>query len=150
MKHETEQLAELIRRKHAVLVQLRDVGRRQADLVTVGEIGALLKLLAGKQHLIVALQQLESQLKPFYAQNPDSRLWNSPAERAQCAQLANECNALLEEVVSLEKQGAEQMDARKNEVASQLQRVHAAAHVRNAYQAQRRTHAPSMEQQSST
>ena len=134
----TEQLAELIRKKHQVLMQLRDIGRRQADLVSSGEIGALLKLLAGKQQLIAALQTLEGGLKPFYAQNPDTRVWRSPAERAQIAQMAAECNTLLEEIVSLEKRGAEQMDARKNEVAEQLQQVHAAAHVRNAYQAQRR------------
>ena len=134
----TEQLSELIRKKHQVLMQLRDIGRRQADLVSSGEIGALLKLLAGKQQLIAALQTLEGELKPFYAQNPDKRVWRSLAERAQIAQMAAECNTLLEEIVSLEKRGAEQMDARKNEVAEQLQQVHAAAHVRNAYQAQRR------------
>jgi hypothetical protein len=135
----TEQLAELIRKKHQVLMQLRDIGRRQADLVSSGEIGALLKLLAGKQQLIAALQTLEGELKPFYAQNPDTRVWRSPSERTQIAQMAAECNTLLEEIVSLEKRGAEQMDARKNEVAEQLQQVHAAAHVRNAYQAQRRS-----------
>jgi flagellar biosynthesis/type III secretory pathway chaperone len=135
----TEHLAELIRRKHQILVQLRDVGRRQADLVSSGEITALLKLLAGKQHLIVGLQDLERELKPFFAQHPDSRVWRSAADRARCAQMANECNALLEEVVALEKRGAEKMDARKNEVAEQLQQAHAATHVRNAYQAQRRS-----------
>lgn len=135
----TDKLAELIRTKYQVLVQLRDIGRRQTDLVRSGEIAALLTLLASKQTLIVALQDLEKALKPFYAQNPDARVWRSPADRALCAQQAEQCNSLLEEIVSLEKLGAEQMDARKNEVAEQLQQVHAAAHVRNAYQAQRRT-----------
>jgi hypothetical protein len=134
----TEQLADLIRTKHNVLMQLREIGRRQKDLVSGGEIAALLTLLAGKQRLIADLQDLERQLKPYYAQNPDARTWRSPAERADCARLANECNVLLEEIVSLEKRGAEQMDARKKEVAEQLQQVHAAAHVRNAYDAQRR------------
>ena len=137
----TELLGELIRRKHVVLVQLRDIGRRQMDLVTSGEIAALLTLLASKQTLIADLQNLERGLKPFFAENPETRVWRSPAERAECARLADECNALLEEVVRMEKLGAEQMDARKNEVAAQLQQVHAAAHVRNAYQAQQRTHA---------
>lgn len=135
----TEHLAELIRRKHQALVQLREIGRRQADLVRCGEMTALLKLLAAKQHLLVALQKLESELKPHYGQDPDKRAWRSPADRTQCAQLASECNAMLEEIVSLEKQGAEQMSARKQEVAEQLQQVHASAHVRNAYQAQRRS-----------
>jgi flagellar biosynthesis/type III secretory pathway chaperone len=135
----TDQLAELIRKKHQVLMQLREVGRRQSDLVSGGEIAALLKLLAGKQHLISALQEIERELKPYYAQNPETRVWRSPVDRAQCSQLAGECNELLKEIVAMEKHGAEQMDARKQEVADQLQQVHAASHVRSAYQAQRRS-----------
>jgi hypothetical protein len=133
----TEQLSELIGKKHQVLSQLCDIGRRQADLVRCGEIGALLKLLAGKQQLITGLQELERGLKPFYAQDPDSRVWRSQADRVQCAKLANECNTLLEEIVKLEKSSAEQMQVRKAEVAEQLQQAHTAAHVRSAYQAQR-------------
>jgi hypothetical protein len=136
----TEQLASLIAKKHEVLVQLCAVGARQTDLVASGEIAGLLKLLAAKQHLINGLQQLERELKPYYAGDPDQRVWRSPDERARCAKQAAECNTLLEEIVRLEKIGADKMDARKNEVAQQLQQVHAAAHVRNAYQAQSRGH----------
>jgi hypothetical protein len=132
----TQQLTDLIRKKHQVLVQLRDFGRRQAELVSGGEIGALLKLLAAKQKLIAGLQTLESELKPYYLQDPETRTWRSPADRAECATMANDCNALLEEIVALERQGAEQMDARKNDVAQQLQQVHSAAHVRGAYRSQ--------------
>ena len=137
MNSSTEQLAALIAQKHEVLVQLRAVGVRQTDLVASGEVAALLKVLSAKQVLINRLQELERELKPYYAGDPDQRVWRSPEDRARCAKQANECNVLLEEVVRLEKYGAEQMDQRKNEVAQQLQQVHAAAHVRNAYQAQR-------------
>jgi hypothetical protein len=136
----TEQLASLIAKKHEVLVQLRAVGLRQTDLVASGEIGGLLKLLAAKQHLINGLQQLERELKPYYAGDPDRRVWRSPEDRSRCAKQAAECNAMLEEIVRLEKIGAEKMDARKNQVAQQLQQVHAASHVKNAYQAQARGH----------
>jgi hypothetical protein len=134
----TEQLAALIAQKHEVLVQLRAVGVRQTGLVASGEVAALLKLLAAKQHLITRLQELERELKPFYAGDPDKRVWRSPDDRARCAKQANDCNALLEEIVQLEKLGADKMNERKNEVAQQLQQVHAATHVRNAYQAQQR------------
>jgi hypothetical protein len=134
----TEQLAALITQKHEVLVQLRAVGVRQTDLVGSGEIAALLKLLSAKQHLITRLQELERELKPYYAGDPDKRVWRSPDERARCAKQASECNVLLEEIVRLEKLGAEKMNERKNDVAQQLQQVHAATHVRNAYQAQQR------------
>jgi hypothetical protein len=136
----TEQLAALIAQKHEVLVQLRAVGARQTDLVGTDEIAALLKLLSAKQHLITRLQELERDLKPYYAGDPDQRVWRTPDERARCAKQATECNSLLEEIVRLEKLGAEKMSERKNEVAQQLQQVHAATHVRNAYQAQQRGH----------
>jgi flagellar biosynthesis/type III secretory pathway chaperone len=139
MIQSTELLATLISRKHDVLVQLRAVGARQTDLVASGEIAALLKLLAAKQSLITRLQEIERELKPYFAADPEKRVWRSPEERARCAQQADDCNRLLEEVVRLEKIGAEKMDQRKNEVAQQLQHAHAAAHVRSAYQAQRRS-----------
>jgi hypothetical protein len=134
----TAQLAALIDSKHQVLVQLRAVGARQTDLVASGDVGSLLKLLAAKQQLIARLQELERDLKPYYAGDPDQRVWRSPEDRARCAKQAHECNQLLEEVVRIEKIGADKMNQRKNEVAEQLQQVHAAAHVRNAYQAQQR------------
>jgi hypothetical protein len=134
----TQQLAELIRRKHQVLVQLRDIGRQQADLVTNGDIAAVLALLAAKQQLIAALQALEQDLTPHYAEDPERRAWLSPRERADCARQAADCNALLEEIVSLEKMGAETMTVRRNEVAEKLQQVHAATQVRSAYEANRR------------
>jgi hypothetical protein len=84
---------------------------------------------------------LESELKPYYAEDPDTRNWQSTAERTACAQRVNECNRLLEEIVALEKQSAEQMDARRTEVAQQLNQIHSAAHVRGAYQAQRHARA---------
>jgi hypothetical protein len=137
MTHTTERLAELIGNKRQVLAQLRDVGQRQTDLINHGDTASLLKLLAAKQHLISTLQSVERELNPYYAEDPDRRTWKSPQDRAACASQAAECNSLLEEIVRLEKHGAEMMTVRRNEVAEQLQQAHAAAHVRSAYQAQR-------------
>jgi hypothetical protein len=134
----TERLAELIRKKHHVLVQLRDVGRRQLELVNGGDIATLLALLGAKQKLIGGLQALEQELAPYYAENPDDRQWASPEQRADCARQASDCNTLLEEIVVLEKAGAEKITVRRNEVASQLQQAHAATQVRSAYEAHSR------------
>jgi hypothetical protein len=141
MTQSTEKLSMLIAKKHEVLVQLRSIGVRQTGLVDDGDVTSLLKLLAAKQQLIGRLQKLENELKPFYVGDPERRVWQSPEARANCARQANECNAVLEEIVRMEKVGAERMTSRKNEVAQQLQQVHAAAQVRTAYQAQQRNHA---------
>jgi hypothetical protein len=134
----TERLSELIANKHRVLTQLRDVGRRQMDLANAGEAAALLALLGAKQRLIAGLQTLEQELTLYYAEDPDHRVWPSPQHRAECARQAAECNALLEEVVAMEKLGAQEMIVRRNEVAEQLQQAHAATAVRSAYEANRR------------
>ncbi len=135
--HSTTQLADLIQRKHDVLAQLCAIGRRQQEIVELGETTLLLELLAGKQKMIALLQQLERELAPFHAEDPDRRDWASPAAREECAQLAAECNHLLAEVVELERQSAELLTARRNDVAAQLRQVHTASQARNAYQAQR-------------
>jgi flagellar biosynthesis/type III secretory pathway chaperone len=131
----TKTLAELIRRKHAVLVELCDIGRRQQRVVASGETATLLQLLSSKQTLISSLQQLEREMAPYHAENPDDRIWPSAAERARCAQQADACNQLLEQIVTLEKDSADRMTARRNDVAAQLRQVYAAGQARDAYAA---------------
>lgn len=139
LNQSTDQLAELIRRKHQVLVQLRDVGQRQSAFVSSGDTTALLKLLAAKQNLLSTLQEIERHLSPYYGEDPDRRAWRSPQDRAQCAQQAADCNKLLEEIVELEKSGAEKMIVRRDEMAHRLQQFHVTSQVRSAYQAHQRS-----------
>ncbi len=108
------------------------------ELVDEGDVNALLTLLGAKQQLITGLQMLEQELTPYYAENPDQRDWHTPEHRTECARKANECNTILEEIVAMEKLGAEKMAIRRNEVAMQLQQAHTATHVRGAYEANRR------------
>jgi hypothetical protein len=137
----TERLAEVICQKHQVLVRLREIAQRQANLVATGDITSLLTLLATKQQLISALQEIERELMGYYEDDPDQRVWKSPQDRAACAERVAVCNALLEEIVHLEKDGAEMMAARRNEVAQQLEQAHSASHVRSAYEAHRHNQA---------
>src|SRR2546430_16986572 len=111
--HSTEKLAALITRKHEVLVQLRAIGSRQTDLVSSGEITALLKLLSAKQQLIARLQELELELKPYYTIDPEQRAWRTPEARAHCPSQAPECNTSLEEIERREKVRQEEMKNRK-------------------------------------
>jgi hypothetical protein len=133
----TNLLADLIRRKHDVLAQLCAVGRRQQEIVERGETTTLLELLAAKQKMIALLQQVERELAPFHAEDPDAREWISPSAREHCAEQSADCNRLLAEVVELERHSAERLTVRRNDVAAQLRQVHSASQARSAYQAQR-------------
>ena len=129
----TDQLARLVEEKHACLVQLRDLGARQQELIERGEMTQLLRLLGSKHQLIAALQRIEAELAPFRGQDPEARVWRSPETRAACASRVAASRELLDAVVNLEKSNESLMLARQQSVADRLHQVHAAERASGAY-----------------
>jgi hypothetical protein len=129
----TDNLSRLVVRKHGLLVQMRDVGRQQLALIAGGDMTLLLKLLASKQRLLGVLHGVERELSPFRREDPERRLWRNAADRQRCAELAEQCNALLAEVVQVEQRSESQMRSRRDEAATRLEGIHHAAQVRHAY-----------------
>lgn len=133
----TDRLAELIRGKRAVLEQLHAVGARQGELVSQGDVDSLLRLLAAKQRLLAALQAAERGIEPFRQQDPEARDWPSPQHRAACAEDAEACRTLLAEVMAMERAQEQAMTERRDRVAEQLRRSHAAHNATDAYRSNR-------------
>jgi flagellar biosynthesis/type III secretory pathway chaperone len=129
----TERLAGLVDQKHACLVQLREIGMRQEELIRAGDMTQLLRVLTSKHHLISTLQRIEDELTPFREDDPDARVWRSPQSRAECAQMVAACRELLDEVVRQEKLNESLMLKRREAVADRLGQVHAAARASGAY-----------------
>ncbi len=138
----TDNLAELIRKKHQILTQLREIGLRQQKLVDESATVGLLQLLGAKQHLIGALQMVERNLRPFQAEDPEQRQWRTAAERAACAERAAECQQLLSDVMELERRQEARMVERRDQAAEQLQRAGAAHQAVGAYAQYRATARP--------
>lgn len=132
---ETDLLDELIERKHECLVRLRDMGRKQFELVSEGSITGVLDVLSAKQDLIVRLQSIERALDRFRDQDPESRQWSSPERRGQCADRLQRCESLLAEILSQEKQSEQELVRRRDATAEQLQGLHRAGQARGAYAA---------------
>ncbi len=130
----TDRLAELIRKKRQVLLQLRELGKRELGFATEGDAGMLLQLATAKQHLVTALQMVERQLNPYRDDDPDRRAWRSQADRGACAEQADECRGLLAEVVTLEKAHERAMQQRRDAVAAQLRSAVSARQAAGAYQ----------------
>lgn len=115
---------------------MHKLGVQQSELVTAGDIGALLRLLSVKNQLIAALQTIEQQLAPFHVQDPETRAWSSPQLRERCARQAAECQTLLREIMELERASEQKMTERRDQVAHQLQSVQFSGAARRAYQMQ--------------
>jgi hypothetical protein len=134
-KLETEILADLIGAKRTCLMRLREMGRRQLELIDGGDMTALLDLLSVKQQSLVQLQRVERTLDPFRSQDPEKRHWPSPQQRQACAEQVQQCETLLAEIISQEKCSESALTRRRDEVALRLQDVHLAGQARGAYTA---------------
>jgi hypothetical protein len=130
---ETDILADLIRAKRECLLHVRDMGRKQLELIDKGDMTALLDLLSVKQRSILQLQRIEKTLDPFRNQNPEQRTWSSPEARAACAEQIEQCDVLLAEVIKNEKYCETALIRRRDETANQLQGAHLAGCARDAY-----------------
>ncbi len=133
---ETDQLAQLLQKRHESLRQLAYLSRRQVELIDSGDLGTLLQILAGKQQLLGDLNAIERGLDPFRNQRPEERQWPDPAARERSARLVEESDLLLGEIFQLEQRSAGGLQQRRDEAAQRLQGLHTAHEARGAYLAQ--------------
>jgi flagellar biosynthesis/type III secretory pathway chaperone len=129
----TTQLAALITAKQQVLEILVQLGRKQIGFITSGDTNSLLKLLAGKQSVISHLQKIEQAMTPFRDEDPNQRVWESPAHRTACQVRAEQCNALLGEAMQLEQTAEKAMIQRRDASEAALTSVQMGADARAAY-----------------
>ncbi|MGA2034397.1 MAG: hypothetical protein ABSG68_19300 [Thermoguttaceae bacterium] len=129
----TETLVQLIRAKLACLIELRDMGVRQLELIEAGNITALLDVLSAKQRPLAQLRRIEQALTPFHEQPAERRIWPSPATRAACAGQARQCETLLCEIIEQEGRSEALLVRRRDAAALQLQEAHHAGRARDAY-----------------
>lgn len=130
---DTDVLAQLIDLKHQLLLQLRELARRQADLVGAGDLTQLMNVLGIKQRLLNAVTSVETRLDPFRSEDPERRVWRSPELRQRTREVSQQCDELLREVMTLERDCESQMLVRRDEAAEQLQRAHFSTNAAQAY-----------------
>ncbi len=130
---DTDRLADLIDKKHDILVQLRELSRCQATTIAAGDMNHLLGVLASKQQLLNELQATERELDPFRTQDPDGRNWRSAEDRNRCRQTAQRCESLLSEIMLVEKQCEADLTVRRDQTAARLDGAHHATQARHAY-----------------
>ncbi len=130
---ETDILYDLICSKRTCLEQLREMGRRQLELIESDRMTALLDLLAQKQQTLAEIQQIERALDPFRSQSPELRRWRSEEARRRCADALQACETLLAEIIERERAGEQTLAHRRDRAAQQLQGMHRAGQARASY-----------------
>lgn len=133
MDTSTEQLATLVRRKADLLILLKQFTEKQLGVIAGEDTALLLKLLAGKQSLVDQLQAVERELAPFRDQDPESRVWRSAEARRACQDLSAACEALIQEILELDRRGEGELIRRRDAAAEQLQGLQTTAQAHRAY-----------------
>jgi flagellar biosynthesis/type III secretory pathway chaperone len=129
----TEQLTQLIDAKHQVLSQLLEISRRQQIIIAEQELSALLSVLSAKQQILQVLQQIDQQLEPFRGEDPQQRVWRNIADRDRCRAQAERCEAILKEMLLLERQAENSLLLQREETAEQLAHFQTQADAERAY-----------------
>ena len=132
---DTDQLTDLVGKRLKCISRLRDLSRRQQQLIRDSDMDKLLGLLAAKKRLFDALGQVDRQLDPFRAQDPEKRPWRCVEDRQRCARAVQCCDRLLSEIRQLERQSEQLLITRRDELAATLQGAHTAQTARGAYAA---------------
>lgn len=133
---QTDKLFELLSNKLDCLKQIRDLGRKQFELIDQNDLDLLLKVQSVKQLLLKRLQTNEQQLNPFCRQDPNQRSRKNDSQRLRCAETARDCECLLTEIIQQELQSEKLLVLRRDEAATRLQGVHSSWQARGAYLAQ--------------
>ena len=132
---DTDRLTDLVGKRLKCISRLRDLSRRQQQLIRGGDMSKLLGVLTAKKKLFDALGQVDQQLDPFRAQDPEARPWRCVEDRQRCARAVRCCDQLLGEIRHLERQSEKLLIARRDELATTLQGAHTAEAARGAYAA---------------
>lgn len=131
---ETDQLVQLIDRKHEVLTQLHTLSHYQLRLAGHDDhINDLMRVLSAKQTLIERLTDIDRSLDPFRQQNPDSRVWRCASDRTKCSQTANHCEVLLNELKAIEQKSTEVVSTHRDEIALLLREANTSSDSVTAY-----------------
>jgi flagellar biosynthesis/type III secretory pathway chaperone len=132
---QTDRLAALVESRFEVLSLLVRLAEEQLALIEAANMGPLMKLLADKQSLLTQLADVERQLDPFRADDPDKRRWRTPEARAACQRNAELAAQRLAELIELERLGESELVRRRDGRAARLQGVHSPAEAERAYAA---------------
>jgi hypothetical protein len=129
----TDRLAELLCQKLKVLQEILSLSNAQLALVQSDEVDSLMELLAAKQVFLDQMRNLQNRLAPFRGEKPEDRVWHSARRREQVQVVAARCEAILEEVMQIEKECERLLKHRRDTVAADLKAADSAQCACEAY-----------------
>ena len=133
---DSEQLYQLIGQKLERLEKLHACSCNQTQYLDAEEMGAILEILAAKQHLLIEIEGIDRQMAQFHVDDPEERVWPSPEMRQACRERVAHCDRLVRETLEHDRIAEQRLIEKRNEAQSQLRQFTDKAHVQGVYRRQ--------------
>lgn len=130
---DTNRLIHLLGQQRELYLQLRDLSDRQRALIASDSPDLLLSILRDRQTLVAALVRLNEQLTPYRRDWEAVQATLSDDVRQQAAQLLEEINDLLRNILRVDQEDGALLSARKQAVAQSLSEVSGGRTANAAY-----------------
>ncbi|XZE43637.1 hypothetical protein SH467x_003203 [Pirellulaceae bacterium SH467] len=129
----TDRLFGLFETKLHLLTQMQSMALEQDELVAQHDMSGLMSLLSRKQQLMESLQAIQNGLVDYQHDDPEKRVWSSPARRVECQKIVKRCDDLVQQLILLENRSLDHMNLQRDAVQSQLLQNAAADQIQRAY-----------------
>lgn len=117
---DADTLTDLVERRHQVLLELLELGDRQADAVRHNRMSELLEILNRKQVPLETLGRLSDALREAVTDDPGQREWASPQARAACRQLNEACEQMLQRLMRQEAEAETELASARDALDQEL------------------------------
>ena len=131
----TDFLLQCMQVRCELLQGLKTLAESQAIAASHTEIDSTLGLLGRKQTLLEELAVVQQDMRPYFHDDPEQRVWKSAEHRQRCRQLSELGQRLLQETMHLEQEALQELTSRRDAVAAQLQNGRDSILAHSAYMA---------------
>lgn len=128
-----DRLVALLRQEQSLYARFLDLSRRQLGVIEQGDVSELLSLLGRKQEVLGQVEGVEQQLAPAKRYWEQMRASFSEDQRSLVESLIQAVRRVLEELIALEKQGEESLQAQRRRTLARIEQTDRGSRLGDAY-----------------
>tara|TARA_R110002049_G_scaffold2750_8_gene22124 strand:- start:27844 stop:28293 length:450 start_codon:yes stop_codon:yes gene_type:complete len=128
-----ERLVNLVSQRKTVLDELLEISQRQVTAVQQGRMNELMSLLAEKQAPLAKLREYSACLAEAAPDDPATRVWDRPEQRAQCQAEHARCEEMLRTLMEMEAQCEQTLSQSRESLQKQLEQTQTAQQAVTGY-----------------
>src|ERR1700685_687793 len=126
-------ILDVLRRRRAHCNDLLELSRQQNRIINASDYSSLLGVLGQKHRILGRLDEIKRRYRELGRQWTALRESGPPSVRQDCQAVISETESILSELLQTEKDGAEQLQDRRDETRRQLESIAEGVHVNDVY-----------------